>query len=141
MEKWDKIIRIWAIVVAWIMIIAMCCSCSTQYVPVQTVRYDSVFLARIQKDSIFVQDSVFIKEKGDTVFVDKFKYIYRHIIKIDTVYVEHRDSIRVPYPVEKKLTRWQQLKINAGGYLLAVLMLIGLGYIIRWIIRKCRKRI
>lgn len=141
MEKWDKIIRIWAIVVAWIMIIAMCCSCSTQYVPVQTVRYDSVFLARIQKDSIFVQDSVFIKEKGDTVFVDKFKYIYRHIIKIDTVYVEHRDSIQVPYPVEKKLTRWQQLKINAGGYFLAVLMLIGLGYIIRWIIRKCRKRI
>lgn len=141
MEKWDKIIRIWAIVVAWIMIIAMCCSCSTQYVPVQTVRYDSVFLARIQKDSIFVQDSVFIKEKGDTVFVDKFKYIYRHIIKIDTVYVEHRDSIQVPYPVEKKLTRWQQLKINAGGYFLAVLMLIGLSYIIRWIIRKCRKRI
>ena len=141
MEKLDKIIRIWAIVVAWIMIIAMCCSCSTQYVPVETVRYDSVFLARIQKDSIFVQDSVFIKEKGDTVFVDKFKYIYRHIIKIDTVYVEHRDSIQVPYPVEKKLTRWQQLKINAGGYLLAVLMLIGLGYIIRWIIRKCRKRI
>ena len=108
--------------------------------PVETVRYDSVFLARIQKDSIFVQDSVFIKEKGDTVFVDKFKYIYRHIIKIDTVYVEHRDSIQVPYPVEKKLTRWQQLKINAGGYLLAVLMLIGLGYIIRWIIRKCRKK-
>lgn len=141
MENLDKIIRIWAIVVAWIMIIAMCCSCSTQYVPVQTVRYDSVFLARIQKDSIFVQDSVFIKEKGDTVFVDKFKYIYRHIIKIDTVYVEHRDSIQVPYPVEKKLTRWQQLKINAGGYFLAVLMLIGLGYIIRWIIRKCRKRI
>lgn len=141
MEKLDKIIRIWAIVVAWIMIIAMCCSCSTQYVPVETVRYDSVFLARIQKDSIFVQDSVFIKEKGDTVFVDKFKYIYRHIIKIDTVYVEHRDSIQVPYPVEKKLTRWQQLKINAGGYFLAVLMLIGLGYIIRWIIRKCRKRI
>lgn len=141
MENLDKIIRIWAIVVAWIMIIAMCCSCSTQYVPVETVRYDSVFLARIQKDSIFVQDSVFIKEKGDTVFVDKFKYIYRHIIKIDTVYVEHRDSIQVPYPVEKKLTRWQQLKINAGGYLLAVLMLIGLSYIIRWIIRKCRKRI
>ena len=141
MEKWDKIIRIWAIVVAWIMIIAMCCSCSTQYVPVETVRYDSVFLAKIQKDSIFVQDSVFIKEKGDTVFVDKFKYIYRHIIKIDTVYIEHRDSIQVPYPVEKKLTRWQQLKINAGGYFLAVLMLIGLGYIIRWIIRKCRKRI
>lgn len=141
MENLDKIIRIWAIVVAWIMIIAMCCSCSTQYVPVETVRYDSVFLARIQKDSIFVQDSVFIKEKGDTVFVDKFKYIYRHIIKIDTVYVEHRDSIQVPYPVEKKLTRWQQLKINAGGYFLAVLMLIGLGYIIRWIIRKCRKRI
>lgn len=137
----DKIIRIWAIVVAWIMIIAMCCSCSTQYVPVETVRYDSIFLARIQKDSIFVQDSVYIKEKGDTVFVDKFKYIYRHIIKIDTVYVEHRDSIQVPYPVEKKLTRWQQLKINAGGYFLAVLMLIGLGYIIRWIIRKCRKRI
>lgn len=38
--------------------------------------------------------------------------------KVDTVM--QRDSIPVPYPVEKKLTKWQQWKMDAGGWAMGV---------------------
>lgn len=38
--------------------------------------------------------------------------------KIDTVM--QRDSIPVPYPVEKPLTKWQRWKIDLGGWAMGV---------------------
>ena len=38
--------------------------------------------------------------------------------KVDTVML--RDSIPVPYPVEKKLTKWQQWKMDLGGWAMGV---------------------
>lgn len=32
------------------------------------------------------------------------------------------DSIRVPYPVEKKLTKWQQAKIDLGGWMVCIII-------------------
>lgn len=43
--------------------------------------------------------------------------------KVDTIM--QRDSIRVPYPVEKQLTKWQQWKMDMGGWAMgAVVVLI-----------------
>lgn len=142
MKRLELIIRIWCIVVLWVMIIAMLCQgCATQYVPVETIRYDSIFLAKIQKDSIFVRDSVHIKEKGDTVFVDKWKDTYKLVVRTDTVFIARTDSIPIPYPVERKLNRWEQLKMNFGGYFFGGSFLLAAYYIIRWLVRKTRKRI
>lgn len=113
---------------------------SHQYIPVESVRYDSIFLSKMQKDSIFVHDSLFIKEKGDTVFVDKYKYVYKTIIKTDTMTIERVDSIRVSFPVEKKLSRWQQVKMDFGGYLMAGVVVYLAFYVIRWLARKTRNR-
>ena len=52
-------------------------------------------------------------------------------VKHDTVV--QRDSIRVPYPIEKQLTRWESLKLKAGGYLFAVLIVAVLWFLIVWI--------
>ena len=41
------------------------------------------------------------------------------------------DSIRVPYPVEKKLTRWQQMKVDLGEYVLVLLAVLAVLFIIR----------
>jgi hypothetical protein len=38
--------------------------------------------------------------------------------------IERVDSVRVPYPVEKQLTRWQSLKMEAGGIAFALLIII-----------------
>lgn len=113
------------------------CSCNTQYIPVESVRYDSIFFAKIQKDSIFVQDSVYVRQKGDTVFKDKFKIIYKSVLLRDTMLTVRRDSI--PYPVEKKLTRWEQAKLDFGGYISGIGFMFALYHLMRWIIKRTRK--
>ena len=48
------------------------------------------------------------------------------------------DSIPVPYPVERELTRWQQTKMDFGGFALGGLA-IGLCIAVLWLIKKFRK--
>ena len=61
--------------------------------------------------------------QGDTIYKEKFSVIYkdrwRDRYLCDTVI--KTDSVRVPYPIEKKLTKWQQIKLDVGGGALAAL--------------------
>lgn len=139
MKTIDKWVRIWCIILAWIMIITLCASCSTQYIPVESVRYDSIFIAKLQKDSIFVHDSVSIRVKPDTVFKDKFKFVYKYVLLRDTMLTMRTDSIPVPVPVEKKRTWWEQTKIDVGGYAVAIIIIYILYRLMRWIIKRTRK--
>lgn len=125
--------------VAALLLIWSMCSCSTQYVPVESVRYDSVFFEKIRKDSIFVQDSVFIRQKGDTVFKDKLKFVYKYVLLRDTMLTARRDSIPVPVPVEKKRTWWEQTKIDVCGYAVTIIVIYVLCRLMRWIIMRTRK--
>lgn len=106
---------------------------SIQYVPVDTIKTECKYIDRIQHDSIYQKDSVMYYVKGDTVFVDKYKYLYKYLFinKVDS-FVKV-DSIQVPYPVEKRLTRWQSLKMDIGGIALtvvAIIVIIALGKMI-----------
>lgn len=78
------------------------------YIPVESVKTE--YINKMSIDSIYLYDSVYLKEKGDTIFMEKYKYSYRDRLRVDTVI--QKDSIRVPYPVivEKKLTWWQKIK-------------------------------
>ena len=71
-------------------------------------------------DSIFVRDSVYIKQKGDTVTEYRYKYVYKYKDRTDTLYISSRDTVSVPYPVEKELTAWQQTKVNYGGWAMVI---------------------
>lgn len=100
-----------------ILLTSAICSCrSIQYVPVESVKYDSVYLNKIIRDSIHERDSIYIKESGDTVYKYRDRYIYRSKIVRDTVYTKQADTISVPYPVEAQLTKWQKLKQSVGGF-------------------------
>ena len=134
LDWFGRIAMVAAMLLVWSM-----CSCSTQYVPVESVRYDSVFFENIRKDSIFVQDSVFIRQKGDTVFKDKLKFVYKYVLQRDTAYITRTDSIPVPVPVEKKRTWWEQTKIDVGGYAVAIIVIYVLCRLMRWIIMRTRK--
>ena len=125
--------------VAALLLIWSMCSCSTQYVPVESVRYDSVFFEKIRKDSIFVQDSVFVKEKGDTVFTNRLRYIYKYVLKSDTIYISRTDSIQVPYPVEKELSWWEKQKQDLQEVLVIVVFLYALYRLMRWFIMRTGK--
>lgn len=123
-----------------VFILYMMASCRTEYIPIESVRYDSVFFAKMIKDTTFVKDSVFVRQKGDTVFKDKFLVIYKKVLLRDTMLTVRKDSIPVPFPVERKLTRWEQVKVDFGGYVIITMLLWIPFYILRWIIRKTRKR-
>lgn len=36
------------------------------------------------------------------------------------------DSVQIPYPVEKQLTRWQQMKIELGGWAVSVIIILSI---------------
>lgn len=99
------------------------------YVPVETTKSDTVYLNRVQLDSIYMRDSVFIEKSGDTIREFQYKYIYRFKDRIDTMYISKTDSIQVPYPVEVvkyKTPQWCWWAL--GGI---VLLLVP--YIMKWI--------
>ena len=105
--------------------------CKTiKYYPLETVRNDTVYVNQQRIDSILVKDSVHITEKGDTVTEFRLKYIYKYRDRVDTLYRSKTDTISVPYPIEKQLTKWQQTKVNYGGwaiFLVFVFILIVVG--------------
>ena len=87
-----------------------------------------------------MHDSVFVKSQGDTVYINRYRYKYLDKVRIDTMYVIHVDSVRVPYPVERKLSRWERVKQEVGGIAMGIVILaIGL-IIIRFILLKNDKR-
>lgn len=100
------------------------CRSVVQYVPVETVRTDSIYLSSLQLDSVFVHDSILINQKGDTVTEYRYRYVYKYKDRVDTLYINKTDSISVPYPVEKSLTRWEQTKVNYGGHAIIAVVVI-----------------
>lgn len=108
---------------------------SVRYVPVESVKYDSVYLSKQVTDSIYVKDSVLIV-KGDTITEYRYRYIYQYKDRTDTIYVNRTDTIREPYPVEAKLTRWQQVKQDVGGLAMGGILIIVAIFIYRLIKKK-----
>ena len=114
--------------------------CKTTYVPIEkeVVKYDSIYINSIKVDSIKEVDSVFVNTyiKGDTIFQDKYKYVYRYKdkLRIDTMLVERVDSVYVEKPImiEKQLSWWQKTKQDIGGIAIgvAIALLLYLAYMI-----------
>ena len=125
------------------LLITLLCGCKTvRYVPVETVRTDSVYVDRFMRDSVYLRDSVFVNRwvVGDTVFVDKVsvKYLYRDRWRHDTVAVTRRDSVQIPLPVEKPLGWWQQARLKLFWPLVAVVVVLAVA--VWWIVRRARKK-
>lgn len=111
-------------------------SCTrTVYEPVETVRteYKDRDVERLATDT--VRDTRFVWIKGDTVVDIREKEHIRRVEFHDTCYVERTDSVAVPYPVERKLTRWQQTKMDFGGMAIGALV-IALCIAVVWLIIK-----
>lgn len=113
--------------------IAICLiSCrSIKYVPVETVKTEYKTRDSIRFDSIYEHDSIFLFVKGDTVYKEKYRYKYRYLTINKTDTVMKTDSVQIPYPVEKQLTRWQQMKIELGGWAVGVIVILSIVLIVK----------
>ena len=89
---------------------------SVQYVPVESVKHDSVFVSLYQRDSIYHHDSVLIKEKADTVLIERWHTRWRDRVSHDTLYMSKTDTIMIPVPVERKLTKAERTYITIGKW-------------------------
>ena len=115
---------------------------TTKYVSVPSVSVDSVYVDMWLRDSVYLHDSVFVNHysKGDTVFVDKVvtKYKYKDRWRYDTVAIVRVDSVRVPYPVEKELSWWEETRMHSFPILVAIVAV--LAFIIAWLVKKLKKK-
>lgn len=62
----------------------------------------------------------------------------------DTVYLPAKEVViskkeKVPYPVEKELTRWQQIKLELGGWAFGIIFIITIVIIVLLIYRTKKK--
>jgi len=112
----------------FLLILLMLSGCrSIQYIPVIEHRTDSLYITKHIRDSIYLQDSTFIKDGGDTVTIEKWhtKYISRYVH--DTVYIATHDTVPSPYPVEVRvpadLSWWQRVRMTLGEVFIGVLVL------------------
>lgn len=120
------------LLIALLAILAIGCR-SVEYVEV--VKTDTLRTHSYHRDSVYKLDSIttIIYTQGDTIYRDREVYRYRDkiITKVDTL---QQVAIReVPIIVEKKLTTWQAFKIEAGDWLLGLIVLVVIVKILQWI--------
>lgn len=120
--------------------------------------FESIYHREVSTDSVVdrSKETVVLKENGDTARHDKERIIYvssrrekeleHHVREQDSIIDALRlqlasvksDSIPVPYPVEKPLSRWEQTKMGFGGMAIGGLI-IALCVAVAWLIKKFRK--
>lgn len=101
---------------------------------------DTSYIERTRVDSTYRRDSVFIREKGDTVYIYQEKIRDRYQIKRDTVRVVRVDTVAVErlkeVEIERPLTAFQRLALGSFWYLCAGVLLLLL-----WTLRKPLQKI
>ena len=154
---------IWGLIAC--VIISMLCGCrTTRYVPVESVRteykdrvvmrHDTVRDSVRVSNDVYRHDSVLIKMQSDTVYVERWHTLLqssslqnrseRSKAAHDTLYVTRTDSVRVPVPVERKLTKWEKTKMDFGTAAMvisAMAIIAGIVILAWWLRRKIRGNI
>lgn len=125
-------------IVLMMIILFNSCSPKVIYVPEYHTEVVTKTDSVVKIDSVHVKDSVIIKQAGETIEIDRwhteYKERWRERVVIDSIIKV--DSVSVPYPVEKKLSKWQQAKVDWGGWA----MLISVAVIFLFLFFALRRR-
>lgn len=126
----------WAALI-WLLV-SLCGCTTTKYAPVESVRteYRDGDVEHVVTDTVHHNRFVFVK--GDTVLDIRDRWHRSTEYVHDTMRVIQSDTIRVPYPVERRLSKWEQTKMDFGGIALGILA-AALSIAVLWLIRKFRK--
>ena len=139
------------------------CACKTQYVPVETVRteknevHDTIEIS----DTVYKEKTVRVVEADSAtaaeygIKLNQVKKAYLILEKelerekskqkeVHTDTVTRTDVVQVPYPVERKLSRWEAFCLDYGKVMLGssvVLVIILLFLLARWLSSLRARRI
>lgn len=98
-----------------------------------SVRERTTLDSAVIRDSVHIRDSVSVRVAGDTVFTDRWhrEYVYRfssaqredlrHGEDGSLRYVSVRDTVRMPLPVERELTKWEEFKLGYAAWSMGAL--------------------
>ena len=103
-------------------------SCTTTKiveVPVETIKTE--YIEQVKYDSIYSKDSIYIMQKGDTIYNNKVQYLYK--------YKYLRDTINITDTIPKIVTVKDTQYINQLYAWQKILIVIGIGFILYWIIK------
>ena len=131
---------------------------SIQYVPVEKVRTEYINKTdTVNKIDTLISEKETIIREADSNLVAKLGLqlkanerailvLQRELERQISKESEHKtdtviktDSVQVPYPVERKLTKWEQTKMDAGGIAIGMCIVILLVIIIGFIVKAYRK--
>lgn len=130
--------RIITIVLSAIFVL-MLVGCRTKYIPVPEYHQSTIVRTDTlnRYDSIYIHDSVYFSAVKDTIFKLRYKFVekYKYKDRIRTDTLIKVDSIPVPYPVERKLSKWEEIKMNLGGLAIGG-FIIAVCFMVIWLIRK-----
>ena len=106
----------------FLVFIAVSCG-TTKVIEVPVEKVKTEYINKHSIDTIIKNDSIIIREKGDTVFLEKYKYIYKYVNRADTVL--RTDTITKVQTVEvvkevNKVKNWQIILMVLGGGALAL---------------------
>lgn len=147
------------------LILFTCCRSRVQYVPIKS-NTDSVYIEKLVPfpmpvDSASIRALMECDENGKVVLrwldlsntknvqlmftIDSLGHVISNmVVPRDTIYLPSKEiyvdrKVEVPVPVERELSRWEKVKIEVGGWAIGLLsgcLAVGVGYVIKWLIRK-----
>ena len=124
----------WSIVGILVMIIIalLFASCTkTEYITVEKVRNDTTYINKVQRDSVWLHDSTFVKVAGDTVWIERWHTKWQNHLEHDTIYKARTDSVPVPYPVTKYMEKnlsWMQKTLMGVGILSLIALIVFIAF-------------
>ena len=103
-------------------------SCTTTKiveVPIETIKTE--YIEQVKYDSIYSKDSIYIMQKGDTIYNNKVQYLYK--------YKYLRDTINITDTIPKIVTIKDTQYVNQLYTWQKLLIVIGIGFILYWIVK------
>ena len=118
-----------------VILLTLASSCSPRIVEHIRYQHDTTYVVKRDSVRFYDRDSIYIREKVDTVYKYVEKWRWRDRVRVDTFYRTRVDSVAVErekiVEVEKPLSGWRKWQIGAFWWLCGAVVLLLL-----WTFRK-----
>ena len=115
-----------------LLVIMSGCRTKERIVEVEREVVKTEYKTKLERDSVYLRDSVYVIQRGDTVWVNKYKYLYKDKLRVDTLMCT--DTVRQERTkiVEvNRLTKSQEFRNGSWWKLVGILILL-----LMWTFRK-----
>ena len=160
-QSFMRILDIGIAMLVGIAICALLSACRTQYVPIETVRTDTVHSTEIvlSTDTVTNTKETIIREvsASDSALLAAYGirlnenerlllFLQKELAREKSRDVEHStdtiiktDTVQVPYPVEGKVPKWEKVKLACTGAVTMAAVIAVMGTVL-WLRRRCIRK-